>query len=136
MLVQRRIQEEIHGNKTIQQETQQTVNITTTITTTIDNPLITPDQSQRSQNFQNIKPLTVEPKVQNNSRLSSVDRVISSSTNEQQKKSSIVTSSLEQISQMSDHVDDDPPTDELVARNLSNLEFHRTMSPMFVYDRN
>ncbi|CAM4880089.1 unnamed protein product [Rotaria socialis] len=128
MLVQRRIQEEIHGNKTIQKEIKQSMNI---ISSNETSPTSL-DTSQRSQSAHNIKQLTVESKSQNTRRSQSDDKVPSSPANDQPRKSSLTNTSVDRVSHLSDNVeDDDPSTGELVVRNQSpKQEFHKTMTPM------
>ncbi|CAF5071284.1 unnamed protein product, partial [Rotaria magnacalcarata] len=128
MLVQRRIQEEIHGNKTIQKEIKQSMNIITTN----DTSPTSLDNSQRSQSAHNIRQLTAEPKSQNTRRSQSDDKALSSPANDQPRKSSLTNTSVDRASRLSDNVeDDDPSTGELVVRNQSpKQEFHKTMTPM------
>ncbi|CAF5129873.1 unnamed protein product, partial [Rotaria magnacalcarata] len=128
MLVQRRIQEEIHGNKTTQKEIKQSMNIITTN----DTSPTSLDNSQRSQSAHNIRQLTAEPKSQNTRRSQSDDKALSSPANDQPRKSSLTNTSVDRASRLSDNVeDDDPSTGELVVRNQSpKQEFHKTMTPM------
>jgi len=116
MLVQRRIQEEIHGNKSIQNEIRQTNGF---------------HESPISENIvHHIKTSPVERKTPNIRCSQSDERfVTSSSINDQQKKSPITNTSIDRLSPLSD--DDDMSTNEIVARNQSSkLDFHKTMTPM------
>ncbi|CAF4602738.1 unnamed protein product [Rotaria sp. Silwood1] len=127
MLVQRRIQEEIHGNKTIQNEMHQKsiINISNEHATTL------PD---RSQTVHHIKQLTVEQKLPNDRRSQTDAKFLSTSTNDQQKKPSTANTSIDRISQYSDNAggeDDDVSTNEIVTRNQSSKsDFHKTLTPM------
>ena len=108
MLVQRRIQEEIHGNKP-----------------TING--IHPPKEQLSTTKDDPK-----PKILNGQHIQSDEKIVSAITNDQQKKSPTTNTSIDHISPLSD--DDDMSTSEIVARNQSSkLDFHKTMTPMFVY---
>jgi hypothetical protein len=107
MLVQRRIQEEIHGNKTVQNGTH------------------TSDEHSPTSQDQ------IKPKTPNGRQSQSDEKMVSSVTNDQPKKCSTTNTSIDLISPLSD--DDDMSTNELVARNQSSkLDFHKTMTPMFV----
>jgi len=130
MLVQRRIQEEIHGNKTTQNETRQTNNINDTI----HEHLPTPQQPcQRSQSTHHVKRISMEPQIPNDRRSQSDERIVSSLINDQHKQSSTTNTSLDLIQPLSDDDDDDMSTNEIVARNQSSkLDFHKTLTPMFV----
>ncbi|CAF1023237.1 unnamed protein product [Rotaria sordida] len=129
MLVQRRIQEEINGGKTIQNEThlKSIINISNAHTSIC-------------QNVHHIKQLTVEQKFPNDRRSSQPDeRILSTSTNDQQKRISTTNTSTDRISQYSDNGggggggcdDDDVSTNEIVTRNQSSKsDFHKTLTPM------
>jgi hypothetical protein len=118
MLVQRRIQEEIHGNKTIQNEIRPTNGF--------HHSPVPQNQGQRSQST---KPSSAERKTPNGRRSQSDERFLSSSINDQQKKSPITNTSIDRLSPLSD--DDALSTNEMVARNQSSkLDFHKTMTPM------
>jgi hypothetical protein len=107
MLVQRRIQEEIHGNKTIQNEKPQT------------------NGFHHSPSPHPKKTSPVERKTPNGRRSQSDERFL----HEQQKKSPNTNPSIERLSSLTD--DDEMSTNELVARNQSSkLDFHKTMTPM------
>jgi len=109
MLVQRRIQEEIHGNKIAQKEIPPTNGF--------------PDSPPSKK----LSP--IEQKTPNVRHPQSDERFVSSSINDQQKKSSFTNTSIDRISPLSD--DDDMSTNEIVARNQSSkLDFHKTMTPM------
>lgn len=104
MLVQRRIQEEIHGNKP------------------------TPKQTN-GFHHDSPKPSPIEQKISHSRQSHSEEKFVSSSTNDQQKKSFITNTSIDRISPLSE--DDDMSTNEIVARNQSSkLDFHKTMTPM------
>ncbi len=126
MLVQRRIQEEIHGNKTTQNETRQTNNIHEHL----------PTSQQHSQSAHHVKRISMEPKPPNDRRSQSDERIVSSLINDQHRQSSATNASLDLIQPLSDNDDDDDDdmsTNEIVARNQSSkLEFHKTLTPMFV----
>jgi hypothetical protein len=109
MLVQRRIQEEIHGNKSIQNG----------ILHTSNEQLPAPDNH-------------IKPKISNGRQPHSDEIIVSSLTNDQQKKSPTTNTSIDIISpSSSDDDDDDESTNEIVARNQSSkLDFHKTMTPM------
>ncbi|CAF2391956.1 unnamed protein product [Rotaria sp. Silwood2] len=88
ILVQRRIQEEIHGNKTMPNETHQKsiINISN------EHASISQD---RSQTVHHIKQLTVEQIISNSRRSQPDERILSTSTNDQQKKSSTTNTSID-----------------------------------------
>jgi hypothetical protein len=108
MLVQRRIQEEIHGNKTIQNEKAQTNGFH-------HSPLPHPKKSS-----------PVERKTPNGRRSQSDERFLL----EPPKKPLTTSPSMNRLSSFTDD-DDEMSTTELVARNQSSkLDFHKTMTPM------
>jgi hypothetical protein len=124
MLVQRRIQEEIHGNKTTQNEIRQTNGFHDSSNEH------SPKSQDRSQSVHHIKPSSIERKTPNDRRAQSDERFVSSVINDQQKKSPITNTSIDRILPISDG-DDDMSTNEIVARNHSSkLDFHKTMTPM------
>jgi len=110
MLVQRRIQEEIHGNKTIQNEIRQT------------------NGFHECSISEKISP--VERKTPIGRCSQSDEKFVTSSINDQQQKKSPITNiSIDRLSPLSN--DDDMSTNEIIARNQSSkLDFHKTMTPM------
>lgn len=104
MLVQRRIQEEIHGNKPNEKPTNGF------------------HHSPKSSPI-------IDLKLTNGRQSQSEEKFLSTSTNDQAKKSIITNTTIDRISTLTD--DDDMSTNEIVARNQSSkLDFHRTMTPM------
>jgi hypothetical protein len=105
MLVQRRIQEEIHGNKTIQNEIRQT---------------------------NGFHECSISEKISPVERKTPIGRCSQSDEKfvDQQKKSPITNISIDRLSPLSND-DDDMSTNEIIARNQSSkLDFHKTMTPM------
>lgn len=133
MLVQRRIQEEIHGNKIVLREVPPIITTAATIIADInkESTSVLPDKVQPSQCLSHVKILTVEPKPPNGRRSLSIEKNPASSGNDQTKKSPIRNTSHDRVSTISN--DEDTSTNEIVARNQSSkLDFHKTMTPMFV----
>ncbi|CAF1240131.1 unnamed protein product [Adineta ricciae] len=130
LLVQRRIQEEIHGAKPTPSEPDQTNNFNNI---NHDPPPILPDQHQRPLSSTHyVKGVNIEQKVPTDRRVQSDEKLLSPSTNDPQKKSPVTKTLLDLISPLSDAVsDDDMSTNEIVARNHSSrLDFHKTLTPM------
>ncbi|CAF3639551.1 unnamed protein product [Adineta steineri] len=137
MLVQRRIQEEIHGNKTtIKNEIRPTNNFNDP---TYEHLSKSQDNCQRSQSAHHIKRTIVDQNIPNERRAQSQERILSPIINEPRKKSPMTNISIDLISPISennnnnDNIDDDDDmsTNEIVARNQSSkLDFHKTMTPM------
>ena len=126
MLVQRRIQEEIHGNKTAPSGTRTTISFDESAA---EHPSLSQDYLPEVQ--QSKRPV-VEQKPSSNGRRSQVEeRVPSAVSVVPPKKSPNI--SVDLISALSDYDDDDDmSTNEIVARNQSKLDFHKTMTPMCV----
>ena len=132
MLVQRRIQEEIHGAKPTPSEPNQTNNFNNI---NHDPPPILPDQDQRPLgNMHYVKGVNTEQTAPTDRRVQSDEKILSPSANDPQKKSPVTKTLIDLIPPLSDCVsDDDMSTNEIVARNHSSrLDFHKTLTPMFV----
>ncbi|CAF1426007.1 unnamed protein product [Adineta ricciae] len=130
LLVQRRIQEEIHGAKPTPSEPDHTNNFNNI---NHDPPPILPDQQQRPLSGTHyVKGINTEQKVLTDRRVQSDEKILSPSTNDPQKKASVTKTLIDLIPPLSDAVsDDDMSTNEIVARNHSSrLEFHKTLTPM------
>ena len=132
MLVQRRIQEEIHGSKIDHQEMplvkkslEPSVNIPRDPTPTKPSIKLTPVETKpnnvrRSQ--QDEKPMSVSPNQMSQHPSScSIDLHRTLSNHE-----------FDVNEDDDDDDDDDQSTNEIVTRNQSKLDFHKTMTPMLV----
>ncbi|CAF4378119.1 unnamed protein product, partial [Adineta steineri] len=85
MLVQRRIQEEIHGNKTIiKNEIRPTNNFNDP---TYEHLSKSQDNCQRSQSAHHVKRISVDQNIPNERRAQSQERILSPIINEPRKKS-------------------------------------------------
>jgi hypothetical protein len=122
MLVQRRIQEEIHGNKTISNETRPTP-------IRIESSPV--EQTIVSQDCQShVRHQTSEQKSSNGRRSQVECKGALLSIDDLPKRSS--NTSIDLIESLTDVNDehDDLSTNEIVARNQSKSDFHQTMTPM------
>ena len=134
MLVQRRIQEEIHGNKKGNPEAAQENHS--------DEPKLEHSPLSHPVQPAAAKCPAVEQKVSSARRPQIDERVVVSSTIDQPKKclnipADVISPALQHVhadhSHADDDVDDDVSTNEIVARNQSSkLDFHKTLTPMFV----
>lgn len=122
MLVQRRIQEEIHGGKSVVQEKRPPNRVEENL---IEHPSTPQDRPSPSPGR---KSIPIESRVSNSRRSQIEERVASSTGSDACKR--VSNSSAELPPPLSD--DDEMSTAELVARNQQKLDFHQTLTPMFV----
>ena len=133
MLVQRRIQEEIHGNKKVNPEAAQESHSDETKLEHSPSSHPVPPAAKRP---------AVDQKTPSGRRSQLEERVVVSSTIDPPKKclnipADVISPAPEHAHDDHPHadedVDDDVSTNEIVARNQSSkLDFHKTLTPMFV----